>query len=86
MDGFSNVVTELSRLLLILCRDFLYYVFIILYIIPAAYTRHCSANVNMKHNRSDSNFGLVGSLLAFGSPTTSCGCGHNPTIDTPACV
>ena len=34
----------------------------------AAYSRSCPANVNMKHYRSNSNFGLVGPLISFWQP------------------
>ena len=36
--------------------------------ILAAYTRHCSANVNMKHYRSLYNFGMVGPLISIWQP------------------
>ena len=36
--------------------------------ILVVYTRCCPANVNMKHYRSHSNFGLVGHLISFWKP------------------
>ena len=36
--------------------------------ILAAYTQLCPANVNMKHYRSHSRFGLVGPSISFWQP------------------
>ena len=43
-------------------------IYIYIYRILAAYTRRCPANVNTKHYRSHSNFGLVAPLISSGLP------------------
>ena len=42
------------------------YINIYVYIYTSSiYPQHCSANINMKHYRSPSNFGLVSPLISF---------------------
>ena len=41
---------------------------VIIYLILAAYTRRCLANVNVKHYRNYSKFGLVVPLISFWQP------------------
>ena len=54
----------------------------------AAYTQHCPADVNMKHYRSLSNFGLVTTLISFWQPKLPIGVANkNPhTLPQPPVV